>query len=211
MQHSFQAGLLPGVAAVLGVVSCLAGCGSQAAGSIGTHDATANAPGSGQPNESVELSPTQLRSIAVQSVTQHVFAPRQEAVGNIDFDEDMTVQVSAPYPGRIVRLLAKAGDKVRKGQLLFTIESPDLVQAESTLMSSAGVLKLTTGVLKRARGLYAIQGIAQKDYEQAVSDQQAAEAAYKAARDAVRIFGKTEGPHRESAPGRCRDADSESH
>src|SRR5580704_6458138 len=104
----------------------------------------------------------------------------------------MMVQGSPPYSGRIVRLLAKTGDKVKKGQLLFTIDSPDLVQAESTLISSAGVLKLTTGVLERAQGLYKIQGIAQKDYEQAVSDQQAAEAAYRAARDAVRIFGKTD-------------------
>jgi hypothetical protein len=37
-----------------------------------------------------------------------------------------------------------------------------------------------------------LQGIAQKDLEQAVSDQQSAEGALKAARDAVRVFGKTE-------------------
>jgi cobalt-zinc-cadmium efflux system membrane fusion protein len=66
------------------------------------------------------------------------------------------------------------------------------VQAESTLIAAAGVLRLTSSVLERARGLYAIQGIAQKDYEQAASDQQAAEGGYKAARDAVRIFGKSE-------------------
>jgi len=192
MQLSYWAQWLRSVAAALVLLSALAGCGSQAAGSTGTHEDGTAARGSTQPNESVELKPTQLRFISVQPVTQHDFAPQQEAVGNIDFDEDMMVQVSPPYPGRIVRLLAKTGDKVRKGQLLFTIDSPDLVQAESTLISSAGVLKLTTGVLERAQGLYKIQGIAQKDYEQAVSDQQAAEAAYRAARDAVRIFGKTE-------------------
>jgi len=36
------------------------------------------------------------------------------------------------------------------------------------------------------------KAVPQKDLEQAISDQQAAEGAYKAARDAVRIFGKTE-------------------
>jgi cobalt-zinc-cadmium efflux system membrane fusion protein len=66
------------------------------------------------------------------------------------------------------------------------------VQAASTLISAAGVLKLTSSVLERATGLYAIQGIAQKEYEQAVSDQQAAAGAYQAARDAVRIFGKSD-------------------
>jgi cobalt-zinc-cadmium efflux system membrane fusion protein len=46
--------------------------------------------------------------------------------------------------------------------------------------------------LKRAKELFDTQGMAQKDYQQAVSDQMTAEGALKAARDAVRIFGKSE-------------------
>ena len=53
------------------------------------------------------------------------------------------------------------------------------------------MLRLTTRALDRAKDLYAIKGIAQKDYDQAVSDQQGADGNYKAAVDAVRIFGKT--------------------
>jgi cobalt-zinc-cadmium efflux system membrane fusion protein len=60
------------------------------------------------------------------------------------------------------------------------------------LITTAGVLTLTTRVLERAQQLYAVQGVAQKELDQAVSDQQAAEGAFKAARDAVRIFGKTD-------------------
>ncbi|HVW71199.1 MAG TPA: efflux RND transporter periplasmic adaptor subunit, partial [Steroidobacteraceae bacterium] len=167
----------------------LAGCGSQVAGHA---SAQTSAPFTAHPNDTVELTAAQLRWVTLQTVTEHTFAPEQDAVGNIDFDEDMTVQVSPPYQGRIVRLLARQGDAVRQGQLLFTIDSPDLVQAESNLISSAGTLKLTDAALRRAQGLYAIQGIAAKDYEQAVSDQQAAEGAFRAARDAVRIFGKSE-------------------
>ncbi|MFX8250582.1 hypothetical protein ABTL38_19435, partial [Acinetobacter baumannii] len=70
-------------------------------------------------------------------------------------------------------------------------DSPDLVQAESTLISTAATRKLTTRALERAHQLFEIQGLAQKDLDQATSDQQAAEAAYKAARDAVAIFGKS--------------------
>ncbi len=167
----------------------LVACSTRAAGSTDGHSDSAP---STKPNESVQLSATQLRSVSVQTVSEHTFTPEQETVGNIDFDQDMAVQVSPPYQGRILRLLAKAGDHVSKGQLLFTIDSPDLVQAESTLIATAGTLKLASSVLERARGLYALQGIAQKEYEQAVSDQQAAVAAYAAARNAVRIFGKTD-------------------
>ena len=65
-------------------------------------------------------------------------------IGSIDFDEEMAVQVFAPYQGRIIALFGSVGDDVKKGQTLFTIDSPDLLQAESTLISAAGVLDLDT-------------------------------------------------------------------
>lgn len=143
--------------------------------------------------DSVTLTDTQLKFVAVVPVTQVDFTVDRDSVGSTDYNEDMTVQVSPPYQGRIIKLYAKAGDMVRKGQPLFTIDSPDLLQAESTLMSSAGTLELTNSVLKRATELYAAQGMAQKDYQQAVSDQLSATAAYQSAVSAVRIFGKSTG------------------
>ena len=104
----------------------------------------------------------------------------------------MTVQVFTPYQGRIATLSAKLGDDVTKGQTLFTIDSPDLVQASSTLISTAGVLELTSRNLVRLQGLYQTRSISQKELEQAASDQQTAEGALRAARDAVRLFGKTD-------------------
>jgi cobalt-zinc-cadmium efflux system membrane fusion protein len=60
------------------------------------------------------------------------------------------------------------------------------------MIAAAGTLELTTRALKRSKELYEIQGVSQKDLDQAISEQQSAEAALKAARDAVRIFGKTD-------------------
>jgi cobalt-zinc-cadmium efflux system membrane fusion protein len=142
--------------------------------------------------QSVELSQTQLAALKIEPVEKHVFPIEKSAVGSIDFNQEMSLQVFTPYQGRILTLLAKVGDEVKKGQTLFTIDSPDLLQAESTLISAAGVAGLTVRNLARLRQLYEVRAIAQKDMEQASSDQQAAEGALKAARDVVRIFGKSE-------------------
>jgi cobalt-zinc-cadmium efflux system membrane fusion protein len=150
------------------------------------------APGAPLAATSVTLEDAQLKSIKVDPAGEHVFVIEREAVGNIDFNQDRSVQVYPPYQGKIVELFANLGDKVVKGKKLYTIASPDLIQAESTLISAAGVLDLTTQVLERAKKLYETQGVAQKELQQAISDQQAAEGALKAARDAVSIFGKTE-------------------
>jgi cobalt-zinc-cadmium efflux system membrane fusion protein len=140
----------------------------------------------------VELSDSQLQMINLGNVAEYTFPLQREAVGNIDFNEDMATQVFPPYQGRIVQLFAKLGDSVSKGQTLFTIESPDLIQAEATLIAAAGVLDLTTKALTRAQQLRDVQGIADKDFEQATSDQQSAEGALRAARNGVAVFGKSQ-------------------
>jgi cobalt-zinc-cadmium efflux system membrane fusion protein len=138
----------------------------------------------------VALTDSQLQMIDVGTVSEYAFPLLREAVGSIDFNEDMETQVFPPYQGRIAQLFVKLGDNVARGQPLFTIESPDLIQAESALIAAAGVLDLTTKTLERARQLHDVQGIADKDMEQAMSDQQTAEGALKAARDGVVVFGK---------------------
>jgi membrane fusion protein, heavy metal efflux system len=144
-----------------------------------------------EPN-SLDLSDSQLASVKVEPVTDHEFPVDKDAVGSIDFNEYLTVQVFTPYQGRIIALYASVGDDVRKGQTLFTIDSPDLLQAESTLIAAAGVADLTSHNLARLRELYKTLAVSQHDVEQAASDQQTAEGNLGAARDAVRIFGKTD-------------------
>ena len=61
------------------------------------------------------------------------------------------------------------------------------------MIGAAAALELTTKELNRARDLYSTNvGVSQRELEQAVNDQQAAEGAMKAARGAVRIFGKSD-------------------
>jgi membrane fusion protein, heavy metal efflux system len=140
----------------------------------------------------VELKPLQLEAVTIAAIGEHEFVYRKEAVGIIDFNQDMNVQVFTPYQGRILATFADLGDPVKKGQVLFTIESPDFIAAESNLIGAAATLDQTTSALKRAIKLYAAHGIDQNDYEAAVANQQTAEGALKAARNAVAVFGKTE-------------------
>ena len=140
----------------------------------------------------VALSDKQAASLKTIAAEQRSFRTLKNAVGSIDFNQNMLVQAFTPNPGRIVDTPLNVGDEVAKGDRLFTIDSPDLLQAESSLLAAAGVLELQTRTLARVRQLLKTGGGAQKDVDQATSDQQTAEGNYKAGRDAVRIFGKTD-------------------
>jgi membrane fusion protein, heavy metal efflux system len=154
----------------------------------------AGSPASGRADglQSVELTEKQLAAIKVAPVGLRKFETLKTAVGTIDFNQNETVQVFSQYAGKIVRAFFNLGDTVKKGDILFTVDSPDLLQAESTLLANSGILQLQTRTLARATQLLKAGGSAQKDVDQATSDQQTAEGNFKAAKDAVRIFGKTD-------------------
>jgi membrane fusion protein, heavy metal efflux system len=147
------------------------------------------------PSPILELSEKQLGVIKIGQVGEQEFPIQKEAIGAIDFNEDLSVQIFTPFQGKIIQAFAQIGDEVKKGQPLFTIDSPDLVQADSTLIAAAATFDLTSRALARAQKLYGTLGtggIAEKDLDQATSDKLTAEGALKAARDAVRVFGKSE-------------------
>jgi hypothetical protein len=59
---------------------------------------------------SVDLSDSQLSAVKVEPAGEREFPIERQAVGSIDFNEDMTLQVFTPYQGRIIGLFAKVGD-----------------------------------------------------------------------------------------------------
>jgi cobalt-zinc-cadmium efflux system membrane fusion protein len=149
-------------------------------------------PSSAQSEATVDLAPSQLNAVKIEPVGTYLFPIEKEAVGNIDFNDDLSVPVFPSNQGKILRTFAELGDDVQKGQPLYTIDSPDLVQAESTLIGAAASFALTSKELERARALAATNGVSEREFEQATSDQQTAEGALKAARSSVRVFGKTD-------------------
>jgi len=149
-------------------------------------------PGKADDTPVVDLSDKQAGSLKIGPVASREFLILKTAVGTIDFNENVLVQVFSQYPGKILKAFYNLGDEVKQGDILFTIDSPDLLQAESNLLASAGVLELQKRTLARVTMLLKAGGSAQKDVDQSTSDEQTAEGNFKAAKNAVRIFGKTD-------------------
>lgn len=139
----------------------------------------------------VDLNEKQFKAIKLGAVGEKTFVLERQAVGNIDFNQNLLVQVFTPYQGRIINAYPQIGDRVEKDQVLFTIDSPDLLAAENNLITAAGVLNLQNRTLSRQKKMVSFGGASQQALDQSTSEQMAAEGALKSARDAVRIFGKT--------------------
>jgi len=155
---------------------------------------------------SVTLEEAQMQSINLVAATMQAFRAEKQATGKLAFNEEFMTPVFSPYTGRVIRLLAKPGDLIKQGSPLFEIDTPDLVQAESDLItagialarSNAG-LELAHRTEDRQHRLYLNKAVALKDWEQAESDVKnaerdvrSAESTLTAARARLRVFGKTD-------------------
>jgi membrane fusion protein, heavy metal efflux system len=170
----------------------LSGHGQSTNTNVDTQRRDVAASNSSWSDPSIDLSPGQLNSIKIEPVGIYKFDVEKGTVGSISYADDLSVDVYPAYQGTIIKALAELGTQVQKDHPLYTIKSPDLIQAESNLIGAAATYDLTTKELARAKDLYTTNvGVPEKELEQAISDQQTAEGALKAARDAVRVFGKT--------------------
>lgn len=194
MQHSWKTPIYAAAAVLLVAAGCmgLAMRSGSLVAPAGAQPADTSRDGIDLAQQTIALSAKQVEAIAIEPVEQREFRITKDALGSIAYNENLLVQVFTPYAGRIIDTFFNLGDEVKKGAPLFTIDSSDLLQAESTLLATAGVLELQNRNLNRVRQLLKTGGAPQRDVDQATSDQQTAEGNHKAARDAVRIFGKSE-------------------
>jgi cobalt-zinc-cadmium efflux system membrane fusion protein len=152
--------------------------------------------------------PTQAQwaNLSFEPVAERVFRAEHVTEGKIAVDEDISTPIFSPYAGRVVKLLVKPSDRVERGQPLFVIEATDTVQglndfatALSTLDTARSKLKLAQIVETRQNDLYAGKAVPLKDWQQAQADLTAAqndmhagETAVEAARNRLRILGRSE-------------------
>jgi membrane fusion protein, heavy metal efflux system len=106
-----------------------------------------------------------------------------------------SVKLSSGQLGSITLAPAQAFKFPVEREAVGSVSFPDdpaIIQAESTLVGAAASYDLTRKELARVKALGDTNGIAQKELEQATSDEQTASATLRAARDAVRAFGKSD-------------------
>jgi cobalt-zinc-cadmium efflux system membrane fusion protein len=112
-----------------------------------------------------------------------------DATGRVTFDDARVSRVASPLSGRVVELVARPGDRVRRGQALLVIASPDAEDAVADLASAESDLQLAERALARARRLWEDQAVPMKDVQQAEGDAVKARSGVARARARLEVLG----------------------
>jgi cobalt-zinc-cadmium efflux system membrane fusion protein len=146
------------------------------------------------PSGLIEATAEQLNQIRVEPVREQTIDVNLEATGRVGFNEDRVTPVLAPYPGRVVELLASTGDVVKAAQPLLVIESPDIISAVNDLAEARTNIDKTKIALdiaeksaERARRLHAQEALATKELQSAESELARAQEDYRRAESSVSV------------------------
>ncbi len=180
LSRTAQLVLLAGAGALLAVALLVVPAAVRSMGRKPDVEQVSPPPGTFRPT------PEQWKALTFVKVGAQAFAPVISTEGQIAADDDLTVQITPPFSGRVVSVAVKAGDHVVKGQTLLTAQASEVAQAQSDLATATANLAAAQTQLatakanaERQQALLKIDGAAVKDVQQALSDLATAEATYR--------------------------------
>jgi membrane fusion protein, heavy metal efflux system len=124
----------------------------------------------------VTLTAAQRQNVRLYTVAPAKFRKAIETTGVVDFDNDQATSVLAPFGGPVSRLLVSPGDRVKAGDPLAEVDSPDFASAISAYRKALATAQTTRRLADMDKDLLQHNGVAQREEEQAQTDAVNAEA-----------------------------------
>jgi membrane fusion protein, heavy metal efflux system len=185
------------VAAVT-AAACLAGCSSEErANQMTSYSAKES---KSETPELFTIPPNQMSHVQVVTV-EPVKLPRVlRLTGAVSYNAFNTVPVITQVGGPVSRILVVPGERVKKGQSLLEVSSPDYSLLYAAYLKGRDTFRVADKNYARAQDLYEHHAIAERDLLQAESDRIQAQADLNAALLGLKILGIAKPEDLEKAP-----------
>lgn len=103
--------------------------------------------------------------------------------GKVAYGEDRYSRISSPVQGRVLEVRVHLGDRVKAGDILLVIDSPDIAQAYSEYVKEDSELQYATRARELAKDLYENKALPLKDLKQAENELVKARAEFRRAKE----------------------------
>lgn len=139
----------------------------------------------------IRLSAEEINTMGVQVMTLEAREVKDDIVvtASIQANQDKLAHVAPRVAGKVIKVMANLGDKVKAGQALALIDSIEIGEAQSSYAQAVTEQNLAQTSMERADKLYAEQVIPQKDYLRIQADFEKAKAVLRAANDKRQALG----------------------
>lgn len=124
----------------------------------------------------MKLTAAQRQHIQLYTVAPSHYHRTLETTAAVDFDNDQSTSVLAPFSGPVSRLMVAQDDEVTKGQPLAMVDSPDFASAISTYQKALSSAQTNRRLADLDKDLLQHNGVSQREFAQAQTDAISAEA-----------------------------------
>lgn len=132
---------------------------------------------------------SQKAGIKVQILELQEKVEQAVVTATIQANQDRLAHVAPRVPGRIIKVSANLGDKVKTGQSLALLDSIELGEARSSYLQAASEAAVAQAGFDRAQRLQADNIIPEKEFLRARAEHEKARAALRAAADKLHMMG----------------------
>lgn len=137
----------------------------------------------------VELTPEMAKGFRIEPAVMTELSVEQKVAGRIEANERLTMRIGSSVTGRVMQVLAEVGDRVKAGQPLATLSSPELTNAQLSYLRALSASKLAERAVERAQALIAADVIGSAELQKREVELSVARAELRAADDQLRLVG----------------------
>jgi cobalt-zinc-cadmium efflux system membrane fusion protein len=132
---------------------------------------------------------TKQAGIVVEAIQPQKVAGQLVLTANIAANQNRMAHVAPRVEGRLIDVNANLGDRVKAGQALAVIDSIQMGEAHAEYRRAQSELKLAESAFQRADSLFREQVVPQRQWLEAKSDHERAQASAEAATERLRMLG----------------------
>ncbi|MBZ5663117.1 MAG: efflux RND transporter periplasmic adaptor subunit [Acidobacteriia bacterium] len=176
---------LAATSAILLMFSACQGSGSKAS-------ADSSKPKSSDNAELFTIPREQMSHVQVLTVQPSTLARSLRLTGAVAYNNFHTTPVITPVSGPVSRIVVVPGQKVRKGEPMLYVASPDYSQLRTNYLKARDAYALAQKANARAQDLYQHHAIAEQNLEQAQSAEIQAGGDLASTQAALKVMGITD-------------------
>ncbi len=153
----------------------------------------ADASSAAEAAQLVRIEPAMASRFTVAPAELADLVPFKEVPGRIEAHERLVTRIGASVTGRVTEELVEVGDRVRNGQSLANVASPELTQAQMAYLRAHSSAGLAERAVDRARQLFQADVIGAAELQRRESELSVARAEMRAQSDQLRLLGISHG------------------
>lgn len=168
------------------------GCGKK--GGEGTEEHAGEKAEEGHQKGLIELTPEQVASSGIQSgrVERRTQAGLLEASAQIEAPPERQAKVGSRIEGRITNIRVNMGDRVKAGQTLAVVDSPEVGRAKADFLAALARSNVAQGTLEREKALFEKKISSEREWREAEAEAIRARADKEAAENRLHALGVTD-------------------